>query len=181
MGFNPTITSTSNARYNTRMPIEKSGLVVISDRGGHWHNAQMLIQQLGVKPGTVITTKGPEVTGLRKSFDQVVLLPTLFTFVGKKRFLNPVKSFLNLILAGIWVVRLRTQNVISLGATNVVFFCYFAKLFGARLYHVECMNQVVSASITGQFLYPICDRLYVQWPELLKVYGPKAHYEGWVI
>lgn len=160
---------------------EKRGLVVISDRGGHWHNAQMLINQLGFRPATVITTTGPEVAGLRKTYDRVVVLPTLFTFWGKRRFLNPVKSIFNLFLALFWVLRLRPQAVVSLGATNVVFFCCFAKVFGARLYHVECMNQVVSPSITGRFLYPICDRLFVQWPELLKQYGPKAVYEGWVI
>ena len=71
--------------------------------------------------------------------------------------------------------------VISLGATNVVFFCYWAKLFGAKIYHVECMNQVKTKSITGKLLYPICTGLFVQWKELLNLYGPKAQYAGWVL
>jgi len=43
------------------------------------------------------------------------------------------------------------------------------------------MNQVVSKSVTGKLLYPICRELLVQWPELLSSYGPKAKYEGWVL
>ncbi len=156
-------------------------ITVISDRGGHWHNAQMLIDQLGKKPRSIVTTTGPEIAALRSQFQTVVVIPTIFTFVGKRRFLNPMKVVANIALAFAWSLRLRPSAVVSLGATNVVFFCAFAKLFGAKLYHVECMNQVERPSITGRFLYPICDRLYVQWPELLKCYGPKATYEGWVI
>lgn len=155
--------------------------VVVSDRGGHWQNAQMLIRQMGQKPTTVVTTTGPEVETLRKQYRQVVLLPTLFTFVGKRRFLNPVKMTLNFLIALIWVIRIRPKAVISLGATNVVFFCYLSKLSGTKLFHIECMNQVENPSITGRALYPICDRLFVQWPELLGRYGPKAAYKGWVI
>lgn len=155
--------------------------VVTSDRGGHWHNAQMLIRQLNQSPQTVVTTTGPEVNELRKTFERVVVIPTLFTFVGKKRFLNPLKVILNILSSLVWALRLRPSTVISLGATNVIFFCFFSKLLGARLYHVECMNQVVNPSITGRLLYPFCDKLFVQWPELLKHYGNKAAYEGWVI
>ena len=156
-------------------------LVFISDRGGHWHNAIMLINQLGFRPKTILTTQGPEIPQLKNDFDQVIVLPTLFTFWGKMRIINPFKVFLNLVLSIYWAIRIKPLSVVSLGAANVVFFCYASKLLGAKLYHVECMNQVVNPSITGRLLYPACDTLFVQWPELLKCYGSKALYKGWVI
>jgi UDP-N-acetylglucosamine:LPS N-acetylglucosamine transferase len=84
-------------------------------------------------------------------------------------------------IALFWALRLRPRFVVSLGASDVVPFCYWAKLVGAKVFHVECMNQVVQPSITGRLLYPICDTLYVQWEELLPHYGPRARYAGWVL
>lgn len=141
----------------------------------------MLFEQVGQSPDCILTTQGPEVESLRASGVQVVVLPYLFSWIGKHRMVNPFKVLAQLALAFYWALRVRPKHVVSLGATDVVFFCYAARLFGARVYHVECMNQVWSPSITGKLLYPICDRLYVQWPELLAAYGPKAEYAGWVI
>ena len=155
--------------------------VLVTDRGGHLQNAQMLIEQMGHKPAAIITTQGPEVVGLQSRYDRVVVIPTLFTFFGKRRFTNPWKIARNFFGAVYWAWKLRPRAVISLGATNVVFFCYFARLFGGKIFHVECMNQVTSPSITGRVLYPICEKVFVQWPELLDRYGPRASYQGWVI
>ena len=77
--------------------------------------------------------------------------------------------------------RCRPKYVISLGATNVVFYCYWAKWLGATIYHVECMNQVETASLCGRALYPIAETVFVQWEGLQGRLGPKAEYAGWVL
>jgi UDP-N-acetylglucosamine:LPS N-acetylglucosamine transferase len=156
-------------------------LIIISDRGGHWHNAQMLLDQMRITPDILDITPGPEIPALKARFPKIILLPTLFTFLGKHRFLNPAKIFLHIALTLFWAFKFRPREVLSLGATNVVPFCYFCRFFGARITHVECMNQVKTASITGRILYPIATAIYVQWPDLLPCYGPKARYEGWVL
>jgi beta-1,4-N-acetylglucosaminyltransferase len=158
-----------------------SKVALVTDRGGHWQNARMLFEQIGESPSWVLTTAGPEVATLKASGTPVVVLPYLFSWVGKRRLLNPVKALFQCALSIYWAIKMRPQQVVSLGATDVVFFCYAAWLLGARVYHVECMNQVWSPSITGKLLYPICEKLYVQWPELLSSYGDKAEYAGWVI
>lgn len=161
------------------------GFVIIADRGGHLHNALMLLEQMQYCPQALVTTYGPDIDPLKNSPPlhgiKVISIPHLFIWFGKIRILNPanvlIQWFRSLILA--W--RLRPENVLSFGGTNCVFFCYWAKLFGARIIHIECMNQVLHPSVTGRTLYPICSELYVQWPELIKMYGPKARYEGWVL
>ncbi len=158
-----------------------SGFVLVSDRGGHWQNASMLLDQLGFAPSAILTTQGPEIAALRKGCVPVYRIPYLFSWIGKRRIFNPLKTCLAFLVATFLVVKLRPRQVVSLGAGDVVPFCLVAKVFGAKIFHVECMNQVVTPSITGRLLYPICHWLYVQWPELLTSYGPKAKYSGWVL
>lgn len=157
------------------------GFVVVTDRGGHLHNARMLLSQLRVAPTAILTTPGPELARLGEEARQVFSIPYLFSWIGKRRVFNPFKTFYAFAVALVLAIRLRPDQVISLGASDVVPFCFWTRLMGARILHVECMNQVVTPSVTGKLLYPLCHALYVQWPELLGSYGPKARYAGWVL
>ncbi|NBX92694.1 MAG: hypothetical protein EB078_04390 [Proteobacteria bacterium] len=159
----------------------KTPFVVVTDRGGHLHNALKLMEQMESRPAAIVSTHGPDIESLKKEFPKVVELPTLFRWFGKKRVLDPIRACWHVLRSFLSAVQLRPRVVISLGATNVVMFCYFARFFGAEIIHVECMNQVKSKSVTGKLLYPICKNLLVQWPELLPLYGSKARYEGWVL
>ncbi len=149
------------------------------------HNAAMLLEQMGVSPSALVTTYGPDI---RAASDfrwlkgvPLFTVPYLFSWFGKRRWLNPFKALAHVVVSLVLVLRLRPKAVVSLGATNVVVFCVLAKVLGAKLIHVECMNQVRSRSHTGTLLYPFCAELFVQWPELLPLYGPKARYAGWVL
>jgi beta-1,4-N-acetylglucosaminyltransferase len=155
--------------------------VVVTDRGGHLHNALKLLEQMAEKPSAIVTTHGPDIDSLKKSYAQVFEVPYLFRWFGKTRVFNPLGALRHLWVSARLAWRLRPRSVISVGASNVVCFCYFARILGAKVIHVECMNQVTTKSVTGKLLYPICSELLVQWPELLQVYGPKARYEGWVL
>lgn len=157
------------------------GFVLITDRGGHLHNALMLLEGMGAKPQAILTTYGPELSTLGEGGSEVICLPYLFSWLGKRRIWNPVKLVVQSILALYHALRLRPRWVVSTGASDVVPFCYWARCLGAEIYHVECMNQVVTPSLTGRLLYPIVTKLYVQWEELKRCYGPKAEYAGWVL
>jgi len=67
--------------------------------------------------------------------------------------------------------------IITTGAGAVVFFCIFAKLFGAKLIYIESMAKVENPTLSAKMLYPFADLFIVQWPSLLK-YFPKAKYMG---
>lgn len=159
--------------------------VIVTDRGGHLHNALMLLSQLSQDPVAILTTEGPDVDALSKDMNKrsirVICLPVLFTWVGKWRFLNPIKLVWLILKSLYWAWHMKPHAVISTGASDVIPFCYGARMFGSRIFHVECMNQVESPSLTGRVLYPICESILVQWPELLKKYGPRAQYKGWVL
>ncbi len=162
-----------------------STVAFICDRGGHLHNALQLRAQFGTPPDFLITTDGPDVDELvrnqRLSPTAVFTVPVIFTWMGKHRFFNLLKGAWHLFACWRLVHRLRPSAVVSVGATDVLAFCYLARLYGARIYHVECMNQVVHSSITARLLMPICEKIYTQWEELLPQLGPKATYAGWVL
>jgi beta-1,4-N-acetylglucosaminyltransferase len=157
------------------------GLILVTDRGGHLHNAKMLLVQCAASPAAILTTRGPEVASLKEKGTPVFLIPYLFTWFGKNRYVNPLNGVWSFLWAFALCVWLRPRKVISLGAFDVVPFCLVARLLGAEIFHVECMNQVSTPSVTGRVLYPICKTLFVQWPELKARYGPKAKYLGWVL
>jgi len=159
----------------------KSPFVVATDRGGHLHNSLKLLDQMEQKPDAFVTTHGPDIDSLKREFSKVYEVPYLFTWSGKRRWFNPLSALKHLWISFQLARKLKPKTVISLGASNVVCFCYFSRLFGAEITHVECMNQVQTKSITGKLLYPVAKNLLVQWPELLSQYGPKARYEGWVL
>jgi len=159
----------------------ETGYVLVTDRGGHLHNALKLVQQLPHKPRAIVTTHGPDIDSLRNEYENVFEVPYLFRWFGKKRLFNPIGALKHILVSFRLALKLRPKLVISLGASNVVCFCYFARLLGSRIIHVECMNQVKTKSVTGKLLYPVSSDILVQWPELLKLYGPKARYEGWVL
>lgn len=165
---------------------KRNGLVVITDRGGHLHDMLRLLDQLQITPVALITTSGPDVSYLHQGSEvlknsEVYSFPQAFVWFGKKRVWSPLR-FLKLIYSS-WqrVIQLKPSAVVSTGASNVVPFCYMAWLLGAKIYHVENLAQVVNPSITGRMLYPICAGFYVQWEELLRRYGSKAEYRGWVL
>lgn len=147
---------------------------IVCSRGGHLSNA---LTWIGSRPSPamwLLVTDGPEAVALRSRFEHCSILPTAFRWFGKRRVLDPI-----LLCANIWrslrlALGLRPREVICFGAADTVMFCLFAKALGAEVTFIECMNQVHSPSITGLILYPFCDRFEVQWPELLKKYGPKA-------
>jgi UDP-N-acetylglucosamine:LPS N-acetylglucosamine transferase len=84
-------------------------------------------------------------------------------------------------VSSLWIAAMeRPDVIISTGAGVVVFFCVFAKLFGAKLIFIESMAKVEKPTLTARILYPISDMFFVQWP-VLKSFFPKAQYLGRLI
>lgn len=164
---------------------KRARLLVVTDRGGHLHDALRLIGQMGIQPEVLVTTEGPDVeflksaSGLRGTTLECV--PQSFFWIGKRRLWSPWR-FLRLLTRSLYfILKYRPVNIISTGASNVVYVCLLGKLFGARLVHVENLAQVTNPSVTGRILYPFADHFFVQWVDLLARYGSKAQYKGWVI
>ena len=90
---------------------------------------------------------------------------------------NPLSWIIGTFLSFKIAMQEKPDVIITTGAGIVVFFCIFAKLFGAKLIFIESMANVEYPTLTARFLYPFSDLFIVQWPGLLK-YFPKAKYIG---
>lgn len=87
-------------------------------------------------------------------------------------------SWLKGVMTSLYVASIeRPDIVITTGAGAVVFFCIFAKMFGAKLIFIESMAKVKRPTWTARMLYPFADLFLVQWPGLLKFF-PRAKYLG---
>ena len=63
--------------------------------------------------------------------------------------------------------------IISTGAAVAVPFFYIGKLLNCKTIFVEIFDRIDSPTMTGRLVYPVADRVVVQWEEMKKVY-PKA-------
>jgi len=90
---------------------------------------------------------------------------------------NPFSWVAGLILSAYMAVMERPDVVITTGAGVVVFFCIFARMFGAKLVFIESMAKIDKPTLTARFLYPFSNLFIVQWPGLLRFF-PDAKFLG---
>lgn len=72
----------------------------------------------------------------------------------------------------------RPDLVVSTGAEIALPLFFVATLLRVPRLYIECGAQVTTPSFTGRITYWLSQRFYVQWPELMRVYGPRARHEG---
>lgn len=90
-----------------------------------------------------------------------------------------VSAVLNFPIA-LWTVWMEKPDlVVSTGASIAVNFALAAKLLGAKFIFIESLSRSTTLSLSGKLVYPLCDEMYVQWPNLSKQY-PKAVFAGYI-
>jgi UDP-N-acetylglucosamine:LPS N-acetylglucosamine transferase len=79
----------------------------------------------------------------------------------------------------VWIY-FRPRIIITTGAGLSVPIFIWGKLFGSKLIFVESRARIYSKSLSGKFLAPLCDKVIVQWPEMLNIYK-NAEYWGTIV
>lgn len=67
--------------------------------------------------------------------------------------------------------------IVSTGSYIAVPLFIYAKLHGAKTIFIESNAKVYQKTMTGILVERFSDKIYVQWPEMLKLY-PQAEYYG---
>lgn len=86
----------------------------------------------------------------------------------------------NLVVCIKIVKEFRPDTVVSTGAQIGGFVCYIGKFFGAKVIYIESLAKTQTLSKTGNNVYKIADKFYVQWKSLEEKYD-KAEYLGRLI
>ncbi|HPG68754.1 MAG TPA: PssD/Cps14F family polysaccharide biosynthesis glycosyltransferase [Candidatus Hydrogenedentes bacterium] len=94
---------------------------------------------------------------------------------------SPVEFVKNLVR--VWRIFRHEQPdlVVSTGAEIALPVLAIAKLRRTPVVYIECGAQVAHPSFTGRIMYWLADEFYVQWHELLHVYGRRARLRGSLI
>lgn len=72
----------------------------------------------------------------------------------------------------------RPKIIISTGSNIAVPFFILGHMLGSKTVYIESRAKVKSKNFSGKLVAPFCDKIFVQWPEMLKLYGHKAEYHG---
>jgi beta-1,4-N-acetylglucosaminyltransferase len=75
----------------------------------------------------------------------------------------------------------KPKIIISTGAEIAIPVFIIGKLMRIKMVYIESWCRVKTKSGAGRIAYYLADVFLVQWPELARVYGKKARYEGAVI
>jgi UDP-N-acetylglucosamine:LPS N-acetylglucosamine transferase len=68
--------------------------------------------------------------------------------------------------------------IVSTGSEIAIPTFVIGKMMGIKTVYIESWCRVKTKSGTGRLLYYIADVFLVQWPDLVRIYGKKARYEG---
>lgn len=75
---------------------------------------------------------------------------------------------------------MRPDVIVTTGSGVAVPFIWIAHFLGIRTVFIESITRINELSLTARMIYPVVDRLLVQWEELTRKY-PKAQYHGRII
>ena len=74
----------------------------------------------------------------------------------------------------------RPKVIVSTGSSIAVPLFWMGWLHGSKLIFIETRAKVYARSLTGILVRKVADRIFVQWPEMKKLY-PEAHYCGTLV
>lgn len=74
----------------------------------------------------------------------------------------------------------KPKVIISTGSNLAVPLFWIGKLKGSKIIYIETRAKVYARSMTGILVRKIADQIFVQWPEMLKLY-PEAKYCGTLV
>jgi beta-1,4-N-acetylglucosaminyltransferase len=141
-------------------------VALVCSHGGHLTELQRLAAAWDGHDAFWITYDSPRTRQLRRAY--------LVQNIG----LNPILMlFAMLRIMRVYFIE-RPAVVISTGAEIAIPALWLARLFRRRTIFIEVWTRVRRPTGTGRLVYPVADAFFVQWPELLEVYGDRARYEG---
>jgi beta-1,4-N-acetylglucosaminyltransferase len=151
---------------------ESRKICLVCSSGGHFFEMQTLDPVWNTRPRFWVTNRDEDTVFALRDEDVVwAHQPTIRSLVNFAR---------NFRLAWTTLRRERPGLIISTGAGVSVPFIYAGRILGIRSIFLESMTRVSGLSLSAKLVYPVVDRLLVQWPEAGKRFR-KAEYRGRIL
>lgn len=172
---------------------EKNNIVMFAcNEGGHF-SQMMALKQLFEEYYSVLVTDNIHAdkknTRALKDIDLVEYAMSMANRRKKlqnkgkssKNRIQGIFSYISLIneCRKIWK-KYRPAVIISTGSNIAVGLFLYGWLHGSKLIFIESRAKVYSQTLTGKIVRRMSDQIFVQWPEMKKIY-PEAEYKGILI
>lgn len=169
----------------------KNKVMFACNQGGHF-SQMMALSELFGKYDSVLVTDNVRATKEMAALKNVGQIEYAMAMAEKRKDLSGGKkkgssrlSFISAYLKLFGECRkivntYRPAAIISTGSNIAVPLFLWGKLKGSRLIFIETRAKVYSKSITGKIVSRLSDVVFVQWPEMKKLY-PKALYCGTLV
>lgn len=149
-------------------------LVAGASTGGHVNELLILLERAQVlwpaMPQAYITT-------LQISEKSFAAYGRPVYLLGEADRTKPLKTLRVLFRALRTAWQLRPDVVVTTGSGPLVLFCFWARMFGARIVWIDSVAQVDRMSASGRFARLFADLCLVQWPEVARA-QPGVEYAG---
>ncbi|MFD2305644.1 PssD/Cps14F family polysaccharide biosynthesis glycosyltransferase [Enterococcus termitis] len=97
--------------------------------------------------------------------------------INRRELLWFIYLLYNLYLSVKIMVKEKPDVIISTGVLSTIPICLVGKLCRKKIIYIESFAKTTSKTKTGQLMYYIADRFYIQWESLQMLY-PKGIYKG---
>ncbi|MCD8288235.1 MAG: capsular biosynthesis protein CpsF [Porphyromonadaceae bacterium] len=146
-------------------------VMFICNEGGHY-DQMMDMQDLFSQYDTVLVTDNQ-----KASSDKAKIKIRHTKLLTKKGFLQKRIARLFTIGEALSIYKeYRPDIMISTGANLAFPFFIVGWFHHCKLIYIESRARVYTRSLTGKLIARLCDKMYVQWPEQLKVYKNAEYY-----
>ena len=162
-----------------------------SNDGGHFSQL-MALKDLFGKYKTVIVSDNERADRSMPALKDVYAIEKAMSFADRRKELtddtetltrwNYAFAYLKLFRQAykIWK-KYRPKVIVSTGSNMAVFFCLIARIRGSKFVYIETRARVYDKSVSGKLVGKFANKVIVQWPEMVDVYGGKADYYGTLI
>lgn len=159
------------------------------NQGGHF-SQMMALSELFGKYNSVLVTDNVRATKEMPDLSRIGNIIIMEGESSRRKTVNSKENanrwsflgvYLNMLFESwkIWK-RIRPKVIVSTGSNIAVPLFLIGKLHGSKIIFIETRAKVYARSMTGILVRRMADQIFVQWPEMLKLY-PEAKYCGTLV
>ena len=158
------------------------------NQGGHF-SQMMALKELFGKYDSVLVTDNVRATKEMVALKDIDTIEYIMAMAEKRKKMKGthikrwqhIKYYLKSFKESYVIIKkYKPAVIVSTGSNIAVALFWLGKLFGAKTVFIETRAKVYARSLTGVLVRKAADQIYVQWPEMIKLY-PEAKYCGTLV
>ena len=167
----------------------KNTIMFACNQGGHF-SQMMALHDLFGKYDTVLVTDNVRATKQMPALKEIGAIEIMEGESSRRKELKDDDTGSRWSFLGVYIKMLlasrklwkkyRPKVIVSTGSNIAVPLFIIGKLHGSKIIFIETRAKVYARSMTGILVRRMADQIFVQWPEMLKLY-PEAKYCGTLV